>query len=682
MRLLFFFFLIFATPVIAFSQTPEIQKAIKEIKDQIADIDKQIVAAKRDNPESVKELQDQKNDLTKQLTMMEGLGKSLGNMNVSAMADGNGSTAICMPGDGFPERKTSLINALPKKTLTKTEIISFITTLHNDLKRKYAGGPVQHFQEILGQVHNVTDRIAFAGVGAWYNNAPEESILLLTYASMKEPNDIVLNNCGAIMNLLCMEEKAIPILEYVLPKEPHNCTLLNNIGQAFAGLGEKDSAMKYFNQVFEKCSGHPDANATAAYIAYARGDQEKAADYMRRALAGAFSQQRWDFLKAIKPDEEPNVDPDKVNPEGNEYFKPNGFTPAPNCKSWDQCEPVTRLQEAVKKKAQEITDQSSRDVQDNSLIKILEDPVEKANWDKGIGWTPGPFAQKAYYLMQGLAKKLVDPKGDALVDLTNQIYQLNNVTNVAITALDAKYELLSKACYNSSNPSPCFDKVSYDHCMERKALDNNYFSHLAALADQYESVWYPKDVKYYNSMVYLRPFVSPNARVRKSEIAIFNLNLANEIVAYSLSTCSCEGKPVCMPPPPASQDPQLNPLFIDGKCPIDVKIPFGVGSVSLNCDRFGFEVGEGVTFRYEKDFNSKETTLAIGLGANANIPGIDAGAGVEVAIKFDANNQPCDLIGSAQAGVGITGMSSQLVSVGASVGINSSFTPTFSALGN
>ena len=79
--------------------------------------------------------------------------------------------------------------------------------------------------------------ISMAGSFAWYKSAPAEAALLLTYAAAESPDDNILNNCGAVLNLCGLEDKAIPVLKYALAHQPTNSTLLNNIGQAYAGLG-------------------------------------------------------------------------------------------------------------------------------------------------------------------------------------------------------------------------------------------------------------------------------------------------------------------------------------------------------------------------------------------------------------------------------------------------------------
>lgn len=582
------------------------------------------------------------------------------------------ANVVCAPPSEFPARKTALLNALPKHTLTKQEVMAFLSTLHADLKKKFPQPPVKHAMEIIAQFGDNIDKIAFTGVGAWYNGAPVESILLLIYAGSKDPKDVTINNCGAVLNLLCMQEKALPVLKHVLPKEPKNCTLLNNIGQAFAGLGEKDSAMRYFNRIFDICPTHPDANATASCIAYSRGNTADATNYMERSLRGAYSEQRMEFYMSIAQNPKKLVEEDKVNPEKEEFFQPNGFGPAPNCRNWNQCEQVTKVQEAVKKKAQQISAQYTQVIMANSLTKILEDPQENANYQSGKGWQPGPLSRKAQYILQYLGSDSADFSiFEKIVDITNRSLQRR-------IAIDAQYEPQYSACAKIGGN--CAKEVGYRHCLDLEKNDNQTFSELAVAAELHEAANYPKDIKWYNDAVYLTSFTTPHERVRKADCAAFTLTLVNKLVAYTLSTCPCTGKPSCVPPPPLVQEPQFNPFFKDGKCAVDIDIPFIVGRINLNCEEFGFEIGEGVTFRYGKNFKTQETTLAVGVGTGLDIPGVDIGVGAEVAVKFDGNNQVVDVMGSAEAGVGIMGIN--IASAGASVGINSSFTPYMNVIGN
>ena len=51
-------------------------------------------------------------------------------------------------------------------------------------------------------------------------------------AATTSPDDgLILNNCAAILNMSGIEQKAIPILKYILQSYPDNAMLLNNLGR-------------------------------------------------------------------------------------------------------------------------------------------------------------------------------------------------------------------------------------------------------------------------------------------------------------------------------------------------------------------------------------------------------------------------------------------------------------------
>ncbi|HSU26770.1 MAG TPA: hypothetical protein VLJ68_00190, partial [Chitinophagaceae bacterium] len=219
--------LLLIRPAIVHAQTPQeirqVQQEILNTRKQIADLEKEIVKAKKEDPESVPDKESQLASLKQSLSMMEAAARMVGIKPPSINTDNIKSES------GFPERKTALLNALPKKTLTRTELISFLTTLHNDLKKKYSPVIVDSAKAVFAKYGDDFSKIALTGVVAWYKTAPSESALILTYAASKSPTDNILNNCGAVLNLISMEEKAIPILKYALPRNEKNCTLLNNI---------------------------------------------------------------------------------------------------------------------------------------------------------------------------------------------------------------------------------------------------------------------------------------------------------------------------------------------------------------------------------------------------------------------------------------------------------------------
>jgi hypothetical protein len=127
---------------------------------------------------------------------------------------------------------------------------------------------------------------------------------------------------------------------------------------------------------------------------------------------------------------------------------------------------------------------------------------------------------------------------------------------------------------------------------------------------------------------------------------------------------------------PAIKNNPNSPEFDEAQCPIGLKLKFeDVVEVSMSCSQFKIVavVGKVVECGYEKDFVSRESTLAMGPRIDADIPGIlDANASAYAFVKFDGNNQPIDagLTGGVEIGVKGT---TPLVSASYTMGINSGF---------
>lgn len=672
MRLLVFLFFLFCSTSfqVTSAQSPQqqIQKAITDLKKQISDQEKLIADAKTnsENPETIKAMEDDLKQLKQQLTMLENSLKSVSNIPASMVQQVqqriNAETQN--PEDVIPAKNTAVLNDLPKKTLTTEQLIKFLLAFYNELKLTLPTEKIKDAQDIIIICEDNYEKIALKGVAAWYNHAPSVSVLLLVYAASKSPGDNILNNCGAILNLYRREDKSLPVLLYVLPHQPNNCTLLNNIGQAYAGLGDKEAAMHYFSLVFKFCSQHPEANATAAYIAYSKGDKVQAANYMERSLHTAYSQEHMDFYKSIRADANPLINPD-IKLTNNNYFIPNRFTPAPNCKNWEDCEIVTAKQEATKKGL-------------DGLRKKFEDIVIQ-NSSPTTMEPAGPLAKKAQYIKEVISAAYTEARQKASFELLEKTSRITTDSREASLALDKEFEPQYKACEGVGGD--CLDKVIYKYCIAKRDLDNKYFLALTDAAQTFESVWYAKDVKYYNNLVFLTAYTAPNKNVLKAECATYTNYLIDQIRVYTLSECNPSGKPNCIEPPAALPEALELPEFKVEDCPINIRVPFIVGHVSLNCERFEFEAGEGVIFKYEKNFKERESSFAIGLGVEASIPGFDASATAMAGFKFDGNLETTDVFGTGKADVNILGWGTPIISGAVKVGVSSGLSSSFTVMG-
>ena len=99
-------------------------------------------------------------------------------------------------------------------------------------------------------------------------------------------------------------------------------------------------------------------------------------------------------------------------------------------------------------------------------------------------------------------------------------------------------------------------------------------------------------------------------------------------------------------------------------CPFDVEIPFIVGKISMNCEKFSFKAGEGIVFKAEKKFTGdRQTTLSLGAGGGVDASfklggvkaGLEAGMDMSVFISFDKVGHCTDggISYKAHRGIGI-----------------------------
>jgi tetratricopeptide (TPR) repeat protein len=86
-----------------------------------------------------------------------------------------------------------------------------------------------------------------------------------------------LNNYAAFLVMGGAEPQAVPILQKLRSKYPENTTVLNNLAQAWYGLGDVDEANRQIEAVLRRFPAHSQANYTKAEILEAKGDKAGAA---------------------------------------------------------------------------------------------------------------------------------------------------------------------------------------------------------------------------------------------------------------------------------------------------------------------------------------------------------------------------------------------------------------------
>ncbi len=136
-------------------------------------------------------------------------------------------------------------------------------------------------------------------MGFWAAGNQQIALFVLGKVCADTPTPYNLNNYASMLTMMGGEQLAIPILENLITKIPDNIILLNNLGQAWFGLGDIDKAEKYLNNATAIYSHHPQATLTLADIAESKGQTSKAVELIRKSIQHAYTKEKQDKLHKL-----------------------------------------------------------------------------------------------------------------------------------------------------------------------------------------------------------------------------------------------------------------------------------------------------------------------------------------------------------------------------------------------
>lgn len=140
-----------------------------------------------------------------------------------------------------------------------------------------------------------------AAIGLWMGKYPLLAVYIMGKACAGDPADVNnVNNYAAMLSMLGAEQLSLPILQQLNAQYPGNSTILNNIGQAWFGLGDLDRSSKYLDSAIRIYSYHSQANLTKAKIEESKGNIPAAAEAVRKSIKTAYSMKKEEQLNKYK----------------------------------------------------------------------------------------------------------------------------------------------------------------------------------------------------------------------------------------------------------------------------------------------------------------------------------------------------------------------------------------------
>ncbi len=294
-----------------FSQIPQkdeidgaMQEVANEIKKEIASLEEQIDAAKKDNPEEVGNLVDQLNMMKTQLATMESLTKSVQSMSDETMEQASEHEST-QEGKNRnpPERDEKRLKAIPDKIPTDAELLEHIKKVHSEverlLPRKYQEDALRAYGASKDK-NKSSDYMGNVASSLWMVGDPELALLTLGIECIADPKNYNnLNNYAAFLTMANGEHAAVPILLNLNQKFPNNSTILNNLAQAYYGLGDTNNAKKHLDQAIRIYARHVQANLTKSAIERSEGKTKEAIQSIKQSVKEHYTAEKEALLDEL-----------------------------------------------------------------------------------------------------------------------------------------------------------------------------------------------------------------------------------------------------------------------------------------------------------------------------------------------------------------------------------------------
>jgi Flp pilus assembly protein TadD len=202
-----------------------------------------------------------------------------------------------------PKKDAARIASISKQMIADGAMPAFISKAHSSVTTILSAQIKQEAEQIYQYVktkENDNKALSDAASGLWISGNYKHALYLMGKATQENPSDPDnLNNYAAFLTMSGAEQVSIPILLNLNTKFPKNSTILNNLGQAWFGLGETDKAEKYLDSAIMFFSTHSQANYTRCLLEQNKGDKKKATDAMKRSIENSYSKEKDNKLRDL-----------------------------------------------------------------------------------------------------------------------------------------------------------------------------------------------------------------------------------------------------------------------------------------------------------------------------------------------------------------------------------------------
>jgi hypothetical protein len=263
----------------------------------------------KDKPPTQKEIDVMMKEMQKEMDgmsaedkkMMDSLGIKMPSMKtIPKLSDRQIADAWNDEKRVVPKKDAARINKALAVSLTNAAIPAYIDKVRNAVSNKLPAAAKTKGEGIHRQVIAAKSSMANTAVGLWIDGKASLALYLMGEALKEKPGDIyLLNNYASFLTMCGAEELALPLLNNLNKRFPRNATILNNITQAWFGLGDMERAGKYADSTLRLYAYHPQANMTRCLIEESKGNIAAAIEAAKKSIARSYSPEKASKLKKL-----------------------------------------------------------------------------------------------------------------------------------------------------------------------------------------------------------------------------------------------------------------------------------------------------------------------------------------------------------------------------------------------
>ncbi len=612
---------------------------------------------------------------------MEDMGVKLPSMNgMPQLTDQQMQDASAANERIVPEKDIARIASISKVPLTNSSLPSFLSATHANvvaLLKPLSQSKGEELYQLLKTEHNSIAEIGNTAAGLWMMGRAEIALYLTGKACIADQaNTDNLSNYASMLSMSGAEQLAIPILDNLNKRFPDNSTILNNIGQAWFGLGDMDEANKYLDKTIRICAAHPQANFTKSFILESKGNMRGAVEAAVASTKAGYSQEKENRLSKLGYDlKSDDVQWDKPMPQdplGLEKFRWPAFPMSVETSKgleneWDA------FRESCAEELEKLQSQEAELIEVANSVSDMRNKQLLGAGSKGQAASLfPPLAYKAFVKL----KYLVDDKDghiafssakktEAIVQANTDLDILYNAYSDQIKALNEMYG--KKFGEGKENPFK-------EACNDFNGATSNYLSAANSLLERTQIDYLNFLRRRLNDQIYYDQYTKWPEQFEVEKV------LAKEKWLASISGMTVKFMNIsnyCFQNEEVKPGKFLLSEFDDVHCEYHSEYKSPVGSINIDCSRMTTKLDlKAIKLGLKQDMN-KETfgdqfmscSVEVGASASAGVNlgplKAEASAGVALGVEIDRTGVT-DVIVKGSAGVSA---GSDIISGGSKAGV-------------